>query len=233
MVFRPRDQRVIRKEDIPEGYYVRPGGHLEWLQAQADHIPVFLQKAPPEGWPANAHRFPIEAVESEFGASYWASGPAYMLAQAVMEGYTEIMITGIHLATEAEYREQRPQWENLIGRILGRTVKESTVDGFRVYDGDVRIVLPDECPILRHEWKYAYQAKPQPVPSPYRTELKQTVKMKNDLISRLIAMPDGEGKSRAIEQLKRLDVIEDDCRHMLHKASMVADYGPIVASLGG
>jgi hypothetical protein len=237
MWFRDPAQRVIDASQIPKGHYVRPQGHLEWLKAQAAHVPVFLQKEPPDDWPANAHRFPIEAVEAEFGSSYWASGPAYMLAQAVLEGYTEIMITGIHLATEAEYREQRPQWENLIGRILGRSIKESTQpDGMRVYDGaDVRIVLPPAsvCPILSHGWKYAYEHKPDPPPNPYRTELKQTVKMKNRLVEQLIVWPAAQDKSAALEQLRRLTVIEEDCQVQLARAAQAEQFGPILAVLGG
>ncbi|MEY2873002.1 MAG: hypothetical protein RLZZ373_373 [Pseudomonadota bacterium] len=232
MAFRSRTQTVIAKESIPEGHYVRPEGHLDWLKAQSAAVPVFLQKEPPSDWPANAHRFPIEAVEAEFGA-YWASGPAYMLAHAVLEGYTEIMVTGIHLATEAEYREQRPQWEMLLGRVLGRSVTESTRPGFRVYTGAVTIVLPDECPILKHGWKYAYEPKPAPPANPYRDELKRTVRAKNDLATKLIHWPVGKDKSAEMEQLRRLDVIEDDCRHLLQMAALAADYGPIQASLGG
>jgi hypothetical protein len=233
MVFRSPNQKVVLRDSIPDGYYVRPEGHIEWLKQQAETMQVFLQKEPPSDWPANAHRFPIEAVEAEFGSSYWASGPAYMLAQVVLEGYAEIMITGIHLATEAEYREQRPNWELLLGRVLGRSVKESTRPGFRVYTGAVTIVLPEECPILRHGWKYAYESKPKPPANPYRDELKQTVKAKNQLIEKLVNWPPNEDKSVAMEQLRRLDVIEGDCRHLMQKAAMAADFGPIQASLGG
>lgn len=231
MHFRPMAQKVIHKADIPEGHYVRPAGHVEWLKTMAETIPVFLQKEPPNDWPAHAHRFPIEAIHAEFGADYWASGPAYMLAQAVMEGYTDIMITGIHLATEAEYREQRPQWEMLIGRILGRKVTQSVVNGFRVYDGDVRISLPEHCPILKHGWKYAYEDKPKAAHSPYRDELKRTVTAKNTLVSQLVAWPADQDRAPALERLKRLDVIEEDCRGMLLKQSLATEYPTIVAAL--
>jgi hypothetical protein len=150
MWFRPRDQRVINQAAIPKGAYIRPEGHLEWLKEQAKTIPVFLQAAPPADWPANAHRFPIEAVHQAFGDDYWASGPSYMLAQAWLEGYTEIMITGIHLATEAEYREQRPQFEALIGRLLGPKVALEKRDGFRIYTGAITLWLPESAPILSH-----------------------------------------------------------------------------------
>ena len=233
MWFRDPDQKVIRAEDVPKGHYVRPKGHLEWLKKQAETIPVFLQAEPPNDWPANARRFPIEAVHQAFGGEYWASGPSYMLAQAYLEGYTDIMITGIHLATEAEYREQRPQFEMLIGRLLGPTVTTEIADGFRTYRGAVTIRLPEATPILAHGWKYAYEHKPEPPANPYRTELKQTVKAKNKLIEQLITWPVGESKDAALEQLQRLAVIEEDCQMQLMRASQAEQYGPIVAVLGG
>lgn len=233
MHFRPHDQKVITVDQIPKGFYVRPDGHVEWLKAQAERIPVFLQSEPPNDWPAHAHRFPIEQIHDAFGDDYWASGPAYEIAQAVLEGYTEIWITGIHLSTEAEYREQRPQFEALINRCLGRTVRLTKQNGLRFYDGDVRFVLPEASPVMQHKWRYAYEPKPEPPVSPYRTELKQTVKAKNALIGALLTMPDGPDKGTALEQLKRLDVIEDDCRHMLRLQSMATEFPPIVASLGG
>lgn len=232
MVFRPKAKKIIQANEIPKGHYIRPEGHVEWLKEQARTIPVFLQQEPPNDWPANAHRFPIEQVEAAFGKDYWASGPAYMLAHAYLEGYAEILITGIHLATEAEYREQRPQWEHLIGRMLGPKVTLTEANGFRVYDGAIRIVLPADCPILKHGWRYAYESKPEPVASPYRDELKRTVKTKNALVSKLVAWPVNAPKDAALEQLRRLEVIEDDCRHMLLKGSL-GELPPIVASLGG
>lgn len=219
---------------IPKGHFVRPAGHIEWLKAQAAHVPVYLQKEPPNDWPANARRFPIESVDASFGGDYWASGPAFMLAQADLEGYTDIMVTGIHLATEAEYREQRPQWEFLIGRVLGRTITRDDRDGFRVYRGArVSLWLPESCPILKHDWKYGYEHRPDPPASPWRDELKRTVKAKNELATRLITWPVGESKEAELELFRRLDVIEDDCRDMLRKASIAREYPPIQAVIGG
>ena len=233
MFFRDPEQRTIRASDIPKGHYVRPKGHLEWLKEQAKAIPVFLQAAPPDDWPANAHRFPIEAVHQAYGADYWSSGPQYMLAQAALEGYTEIMITGIHLSTEAEYREQRPGFEMFIGRLLGPKVTMEKRDGFRIYTGAITLWLPESTPIVSHPWKYAYEHKPDPSPNPYRTELKQTVKMKNTLIEQLIMWPKDQDKSAALEQLQRLVVIEEDCQMQLIRASQAEQFGPILAVLGG
>lgn len=221
MYFRDPGKRLVSAADVPAGHYVRPHGHLEWLQQQAATIPVYLQQEPPAGWPANAKRFPLEDVTAAFGSSYWASGPSYMLALAVLEGYREIWITGIHLATAAEYREQRPQWEHLLGRVLGPSVTESTRDGFRIYDGHVRIVLPEGCPILTHGWRYAFDPKPTPPPDPLKAELKAVIKEKDALIQALVHWPTGKDKAPALARLARLDVIELDIQQQRAKRQVM------------
>lgn len=229
MTFRPKTQKFVHPKEIPAGHYIRPEGHVEWLKKQAETIPVYLQNTPPADWPANARRFPIEQVQQAFGEDYWASGPSYMLALAVLDGYTEIWITGINLATEAEYREQRPNWEFLLGRLLGPNVTQSKKNGFRVYDGHIRIVLPDDCPILKHGWKYAYEPKPTPTPNPYREELRQARTDKAALVTALVNWPVGKDKAQALERLRRLEIVELDCQQMLAKAN--ASSGTLVAHL--
>lgn len=235
MWFRDHDQKIIRVEDVPKGHYVRPKGHLEWLKEQAKNIPVFLQAEPPNDWPANAHRFPIEAIHKAYGADYWSSGPQYMVAQAALEygADLELMVTGIHLATEAEYREQRPGFEMFLGRLLGPSVEMETRDGFRIYRGAITLWLPEAAPILKHGWKYAYEHKPDPPADPYKTELKQTVKAKNKLIEQLIMWPVGESKDAALDTLQRLSIIEEDCQVQLMRKSQAEQFGPILAVLGG
>lgn len=220
MWFRPKSMDVVDAKDVPPGSYIRPEGHLEWLKKQAETIPVYLRDAPPQDWPANARRMPIERIEAEFGSDYWASGPSYMLALAILEGYTEIWITGIHLSTQAEYIEQRPNWEHLLGRVLGKSYTVERKHGFRFYKGDVTIVLPESCPILKHGWKYAYEQKPQPAPNPYRDELAEIRKQKQELINALVLWPADKPKDRALERLRRLEIAEMDCQQQLAKASM-------------
>lgn len=217
MYFRDPRSKVIHASEVPPGFYVRPAGHVEWLKKQATTIPVYLQKDPPDGWPSNAQRFPLEKVTGAFGANYWASGPSYMLALAILEGYTEIWITGIHLATEAEYREQRPQWEHLLGRILGPHVTESKIDGFRVYDGAIRLVLPERCPILHHPWRYAYDEKPKRQPDPLDVEWKRTQKEKQQILAAIVNLPKGKDKRVLVERLQRLEIVEMDLQQMAQK----------------
>lgn len=220
MWYRPADKKVFSKGEIPQGVYVRPHGHLEWLKEQAKTIQVYLQSDPPADWPINAQRFPLERVTDAFGPNYWASGPAYMLALAVLEGYTEIWITGIHLATEHEYREQRPQWEHLLGRILGAQVTESKSKGFRIYDGNVRIVLPEKCPILTHGWRYAFDPKPEKPVDPLKAEWKAVQQEKERLVTALVHWPKGKDKTKALDRLARLEIAEIDIQQQMQKRAI-------------
>jgi len=218
MWFRDKAQKVINPKEIPEGFYVRPKGHLEWLKGQAKTIPVILQNAPPADWPANARRFPIEDVEAKFGADYWASGPAYMLALAMMEGYTEIWITGIHLATAHEYREQRPQLEHLLGRALGPDVTVETKDGWRRHVGAVTIVLPQSCPLLTHGWRYAYDPKPVAPVDPWEAERKAVLKEKQELLAALTRGAVRHDREKLQDRLTRLEIIELDIHQQTMKS---------------
>lgn len=226
--YRKINQREIRADQVPPGRYIRPEGHLDWLKNFAKTNPVYLKDEPPPDWPPNARRFPWEEVLSAFGDKYWACGPSYMLALAILEGFTEIWITGIHLATQKEYLEQRPQWENLLGRLLGRNVKEYTRNGFKYFDGDVRIVMPEECPIMAHGWKYALEPRPEPKPNPYADELRAVHVEKQALVKDLIHWPVGKDKTAAMKRLKWLEIVEIDCQQQLAKAQ---GSGTLVAKL--
>jgi hypothetical protein len=217
MWFKP--EGPVDPRSIPKGAFIRPAGHLEWLKRQAMTIPVWLQKEPPADWPVNAARLPIEQIEAEFG-QYWASGPVYEIAHLYLRGYREFEIYGIHLSTEHEYREQRPNFEFFLGRLLGPKVRESRDEsrGLRIYEGHIRLVLPVESPILQHGWKYAYEPKPVAPPNPYADELARTQKQKRTLEKALIRCPVGFDKTAMLEEYEDLEVIEIDCLNMVQRS---------------
>ena len=232
MYFRPKDQIRVFEKDVPKGFFIRPEGHIEWLKQQAQTIPVWLQKEPPADWPVNAARYPLEAVEEVFGSDYWASGPSYEIAHLYLRGCRDFEIYGIHLSTEHEYREQRPQFENLLGRLLGVQVSRS-IDkqrGLRIYEGHIRLVLPVESPILQHAWKYAFEPKPTAPVSPYAEELHRTKKAIGKLTKALVHWPVGKDKAAALDELDDLEVIEIDCQQQLQRAQ---GCGTLTAVLGG
>jgi hypothetical protein len=197
--FRPKAQKVVYAHQVPPGHYVRPEGHLEMLQQMAKTIPVFLQDHPPTGWPVNAQRFPLEAVEAKFGA-YWASGPSYMLAQALIEGYREIHIYGIHLSTEEEYIHQRPNFEHFLGIARGM---------------GVTIIMADESPVLKHGWKYAYEPKPQAPVNPLLAELQEIKRKQQVVIGQLVNWPRFKSKAERLEKLRRLEAAEIEVKQRM------------------
>lgn len=189
MWFRPKHKKVFKQDEIPEGVYIRPEGHLEWLQEQAKTIPVWLQHDPPEGWPINAKRFPVEEMRDKYG-HYWASGPSYIAMHLYDRGVREFEVYGIHLATEAEYIRQKPNFEAVLRGILGPRVKQYEKDGKRYYEGEnASLVLPQEAPILTHGWQYAYEKAPISPDAPARHRLMQLQQQYSSTVNALIGLP--------------------------------------------
>lgn len=148
--FRDERQATLKAEDVPAGTYVRPAGHIEWLAKQS--VPVYIQKPDPRVPRGIVYpRAEIEAFirdhakGQEADEDWYDSTPAWMLAMAMFEGYTEIHIYGIHLATEWEYQKQKPNLTYLIGlaRGMGITVK-----------------VPKASPLLRPSHRYAFEPDP-------------------------------------------------------------------------
>ena len=146
----PEGQKAVKAWEMPPGkFYPRPHDHPQVCERML--IPLYVHEARAE-WPTSI-TFPREAIERTFGC-YMASSPAWMLAHAMLPesdgglGYgagDEIGIYWIHLATEREYIEQRPNMEWLIG------IAESR---------GLTITLPDECPLRKARWKYAFEHRP-------------------------------------------------------------------------
>ena len=142
--------------EIPLGVYLRPAGHLQWLKTRG--FPVYLLETSPE-YPTGV-TFPQEKVFGFFkqfwplrltrkgtivaGDDYEVSTPSLMLMTAIVEGYREIHVYGIHLATEWEYVQQRPNFEFLLGIAAGLGIK---------------VVLPEMTPICKANYKYAFEPK--------------------------------------------------------------------------
>jgi hypothetical protein len=158
-------QPKVFAHQVPPGYYVRPTAHLDWLATQPFPVwvhPDHATQVPASAeWPS-ARAFPKAAIEDAFGM-YFSSTPAWMLAHALIQGITDIEIYGIHLATESEYVEQRPNFEFLCGSLLGPGPRTLTVEGKkRIYQSTQgRLVLPVSSPILQASYQYAFQPSPR------------------------------------------------------------------------
>jgi len=150
--YRKHSERVTGA-DIPAGKYLRPEQHLAWLENHSKAHQVWLQSDPPPGW-TNARRFPREEILKEFEdlvfpdpswrVPYIASGPAWILLLALRDHCTDLYITGIHLATQREYVDQRPNFEYLLAYAKGR---------------GVRVHLPAGTPLCKGTHEYCYQKR--------------------------------------------------------------------------
>lgn len=173
--YHPASDKQVYAHEVPPGHYCRPTGHLDWLATQ--QIPVWLhpdykaQHPAAATWP-NARAFPKADIEAHFGR-YFTSSPGWMIGQALMIGVKELHIYGIHLATEHEYIEQRPNFEMLCGALLGRGKRKETVrDGLRHYEtSDGILVLPESAPVLQSNFQYAFETRPRAHEDPIRWEL--------------------------------------------------------------
>jgi hypothetical protein len=115
------DTLGVTKRDLSEGEQKR---HLEWLAK--DHGPnkrIYMQPEFCDGRFPNAVTYPLDKMCRIFGR-YFTSSIGYMLADAIVDGYSWIGLFGIDLASDVEYPYQRPNSEYLIGmaRGLGREV---------------------------------------------------------------------------------------------------------------
>jgi hypothetical protein len=101
-------------------------------------VPLFVGASFPDG--PNAVRYDYEATRPFFfGRLYLTSSPAYMLAQAILEGAEEIALYGCDMAVDdAEYFWQRPCVEAWVGVAIGRGIKVTIPDASPV--GKSRIV---------------------------------------------------------------------------------------------
>lgn len=212
LYFRPVAQKVVYAEDVPTGYYVRPEGHLDRLRDMARTIPVYLQGPPPAGWPPHAQRFPLEDVDArlaalcgdETGFGYWASGPAYMVALAILEGATEIQVWGIHLETEHEYRLQRANFEHILGIARGRGIK---------------VVMAPQSPVLKHGWRYAYE--PKPAEHPIKPTLRKAQQEKAQMVNTLARLPWWRRRGPLQDRLRRAEALEQDCLWTLQQRAPI------------
>jgi len=202
------------------GVYVRPAQHLEWLKTRT--FPIFLNESRPDY--QTSQTFPRQAVLDHFarywpwrasaehvvrpGPDYEVSTPAWMLMHAIAEGYAEIHVYGIHLATQWEYVEQRPNFEFLLGVAAGM---------------GVRVVLPDATPICRAQYRYAFEPKADiPLQACQQTinRIKQEGLRLRQQLARL-SWYDAREKRHVEARLTCLDAELADARHTLQRLQMI------------
>lgn len=86
--------------------------------------------------------YPKDQVIAKFGR-YFTNSISWMIALAIQEGFTEIGLYGVDMATTTEYGYERPSCEYMLGwvRALG-----------------IRLVMPPECDLLNATFLYGFEA---------------------------------------------------------------------------
>ena len=243
--FHPLDKFFVASQpvyahQVPAGHYARPEGHMAWLASQQIPIylhPDYLTQCPEAASWHHAHPFPKAAIEAHFGR-YFTSSPAWMMAQAILEGHREIHVYGIHLATEFEYMKQRPNFEFLMGCLLGAGKRRMTVaNDLRYYESeDGLLVLPEASPVLQETFQYAFEPRPDGHLAPMQWELHKLALKKSRIVNALIGAaawhpwvrveePAGDvlvrrprRRGRLREDLIRLEALMNDWQDQLGRA---------------
>lgn len=112
--------------------------YMAWLQNSA--IPVYMVDKFKE-IPMSV-KYPLDEILEMFPERYFNNTVSYMLALAIYEGYEDINIYGVDMATSGEYGSQRPSCEFFIGYAKGR--------GIKVY-------IPDESDLLKTPYLYGFE----------------------------------------------------------------------------
>jgi hypothetical protein len=118
--FIPRAERwfEIHHRTMFEADVARGTDYLGWLRAGV--VPTYMLDVLPE-FPASV-RYPIERVRAYFGREYLTSTPAYMVALAILEGFSHIGVYGIDLIIGREYAWEKPCLEYWLGQAEARGI---------------------------------------------------------------------------------------------------------------
>lgn len=85
--------------------------------------------------------YPLDEVLGTF-RRYFTNSISQMVALAILRGYKEIALFGVHLATASEYAYERPNLEYLLGHAEARGIS---------------LWIPDEAQILKANYLYGYE----------------------------------------------------------------------------
>lgn len=125
--------------------------YFKALSSWGKNVPVYMIEKFKEV--PNSVAYPLEEILNEFKpcflredrARYFTNSISYMIALAIYEGFEEIHIYGVDMATNAvdsEYAKQRPSCEFWLGVAVGRGIK---------------IEIPDESDLLKARFMYGFE----------------------------------------------------------------------------
>jgi len=96
----------------------KDAAHVNWLKTT--DVPVYMWE-PQEEWPTSKP-FPKAEVLAAF-RPYFTNSISWMVALALLEGFTTIGVWGVDMAQTTEYGGQRPSCEYFLGLAEGRGVE--------------------------------------------------------------------------------------------------------------
>lgn len=86
-----------------------------WMWQHYDEIPL-------------SEPFPVHDITAKF-RSYFTNSISFLIAKAIMDGYTDIALFGVHMATNTEYSHQRPSCEYFLGYAEAKGINLWIPDG--------------------------------------------------------------------------------------------------------
>lgn len=140
--YTPRADRwfEIHTREVFEKDLVRDTDYVGWLRAAP--MPVYMTQTHPD-IPMSV-RYPAERIMAAFssGRDYFTSTPSFMVALALLEGFTTIGVYGIDLIVGREYEFEKCCMEYWLGVAQGR---------------GVTLEIPTEAALLKQTHRYGYQ----------------------------------------------------------------------------
>ena len=91
----------------------------------------------------NSVEFPFKEIVEKFG-NYFNNTMSWLIALAIHEGFKEIHVYGVDMATHSEYGHQRPSCEYFIGLAQGMGIK---------------VGLPPETTLLKAKYLYGLESE--------------------------------------------------------------------------
>ncbi len=107
-------------------------------------IPLVTQEVFPD-YPTSV-KYPLEEVLARFPRRYFTNSVSWMLALAIIEGYTDISLFGIDMAVASEYGFERPSCEYFLGYAEGM---------------GINIHIPPESDLLKTPFLYGFEDEQQ------------------------------------------------------------------------
>lgn len=109
--------RWFQLHDIDLHHKTDKAEHIAWLRDSG--LPVYLWPEHMDRWDIpNAIPYPKSEVLDRFG-NYFNNSVSWMIAVAILEGFTKIGVYGVDMAADTEYGHQRPSCEYMIGVARG------------------------------------------------------------------------------------------------------------------